>query len=519
MLFNSYIFIFVFLPITVFGYYYIGRRGHYNFSIFWLVVASLVFYAYWNPIYLSLILGSIVFNYLIGASLSLENARHKRIKLAFGVFINLSIIGYFKYANFLVDNIVQLFAADFVLNTIILPLAISFFTFQQIAFLVDAYRGETKELNFLHYLLFVTFFPQLIAGPIVHHKEMLPQFARNQSHKINHKKILAGLSIFSIGLFKKVVVADGIAQLSTPVFDAAVQSDSSITFIEGWAAALGYTFQLYFDFSGYSDMAIGLALLFGIQLPINFNSPYKASSIIDFWRRWHMTLSRFLRDYLYIPLGGSRKGRLRQYVNLLITMLIGGLWHGAGWTFIIWGGLHGFYLLFNYFWRRITSILKVNYFFNGVLGKYFGMAITFVVVVIAWVIFRTENVDSALRIYQGMSGYNGIVFPSQLERIIPGVCSVFECSPYLNEVFGQVNKPYYVLWLPVLLLWVWFAPNVKDLCFNINENTQFPYLRKSNEVMWWHWRPGIISGAIAGGIAFISVLHLTKVSEFLYFQF
>jgi|SaaInlStandDraft_6_1057023.scaffolds.fasta_scaffold27026_2 alginate O-acetyltransferase complex protein AlgI len=331
MLFNSYIFIFLFLPIVLLGFHLIGKQGHHRVAIAWLVGVSLFFYGWWNPAYLGLMLVSILFNYGVGVSLGRTPRKlSKKPVLIFGVVVNLALLGYFKYANFFVDSLNSITGTNIVLLQVILPLAISFFTFQQIAYLIDAWRGETKEYNFLHYCLFVTFFPQLIAGPIVHHKEMLPQFAKDVVYKLRSKHIAIGLTVFSIGLFKKVVLADGVSVYATPMFDAA-EAGVLLTFFEAWGGALAYSFQLYFDFSGYSDMAIGLARMFGIRLPLNFNSPYKATSIIDFWRRWHITLSRFLRDYLYIPLGGSRcRGEPRRFINVMVTMVLGGLWHGAG---------------------------------------------------------------------------------------------------------------------------------------------------------------------------------------------
>jgi len=290
MLFNSAEFIFMFLPVVLLVFYMIGSFGNHRVAISWLVGASLFFYGWWNPAYLGLMLGSILFNYAMGAVLvGGKDGAHARLMLAVGVACNLAILGYFKYANFFVGNLNVLTGSSYHLETIILPLAISFFTFQQITFLVDASRGETREYNFLHYSLFVTFFPQLIAGPIVHHREMLPQFAKDSIYRVNQSSLAIGLVIFLLGLFKKVVLADGVAAYATPVFDAA-ESGVVITFFEAWAGALAYTFQLYFDFSGYSDMAIGIARMFNIHLPLNFNSPYKAVNIIEFWRRWHMTM-------------------------------------------------------------------------------------------------------------------------------------------------------------------------------------------------------------------------------------
>ena len=355
MLFNSFAFIFLFLPITLVVFFSIGRQNHPRVAIFWLVLCSLFFYGWWDPRYVVLLLVSMLSNYTCGVMLEKgggKNARHAILTL--GITINIGLLGYFKYANFFVDQVNWAVGSNFQFKMILLPLAISFFTFQQITYLVDVYRYETKEHNFLHYCLFVTFFPQLIAGPIVRHKEMLPQFARDDVYVFNYQYLAIGLAIFTIGIFKKVIFADGMAVYANPVFNAA-ETASVLTFFEAWVGALAYTLQLYFDFSGYSDMAIGLAYMFGIKLPINFNSPYKSTCIIDFWRRWHITLSRFLRDYLYIPLGGNRKGSVRRSFNLLLTMLLGGLWHGAGWTFVIWGMLHGFYLLINHAWRKLRT--------------------------------------------------------------------------------------------------------------------------------------------------------------------
>ena len=306
MLFNSYQFIFLFLPIVLAGFFLLSRKNS-EYPIIWLVVASLFFYGWWNPVYLLLIVASMLINYSLGRVLSETgqySPKRRKWTLIIGITLNLSTLGYYKYAGFFVENINKLTDTDFNLEEIILPLAISFFTFQQIAYLVDAYRGITKEYRFIHYALFVTFFPQLIAGPIVHHKEMLPQFLRVTSLKRNIENFSVGITIFAIGLFKKSVLADSVAQYASPVFDAAATGET-VSFFVAWGGALAYTMQLYFDFSGYSDMAIGGDRMFGIKLPLHFHSPYKSTTIVDFWLRSHMTLSRFLLDYLYLRLGGS----------------------------------------------------------------------------------------------------------------------------------------------------------------------------------------------------------------------
>ena len=393
MLFNSYVFIFAFLPLSFFLYFYLNTKSTLWAKSF-LVLASLFFYSWWNILYLPIILGSMFFNYLLGEKLNKGN--HKifsaKTTLTLGILANLSLLGYFKYSDFFIENFNFLFNSNTQLLHLVLPLAISFFTFQQISYLVDAYKSETKEYDFLNYALFVTFFPQLIAGPIVHHKEMMPQFANKENLTINQKNISLGLFLFSIGLFKKVVIADSFAVWATKGFD----SGEILSIFEAWVTSLSYTFQLYFDFSGYTDMAIGIALLFNIKLPINFNSPYKALNIQDFWRRWHITLSRFLRDYIYIPLGGNRKGELFTYSNLMITFILGGLWHGAGWTFLFWGFLHGAALVIHRVWSS----------FGFKLWTWLAWFITFNFINIAWVFFRAKEWDDAIRILNSMFSLN-----------------------------------------------------------------------------------------------------------------
>ena len=386
MLFNSYIFIFLFLPIVFLGYFYLQSKSQPKISKLFLVVSSLFFYSYWNVIYLPLILISMFFNYFVGKYLS--GSIYKKILLIFGIMANLSLLGYFKYVDFFITNLNYFSSNSFELLNLALPLAISFFTFQQIAYLVDSYRNETQEYDFLNYALFVTFFPQLIAGPIVHHKEMMPQFSDSKNKLVNYNNIALGVFIFSIGLFKKVAIADTFAIWASDGFS----HSETLTFLESWATSLSYTFQLYFDFSGYTDMAIGIALLFNIKLPINFNSPYKAIDIQDFWRRWHMTLSRFLRDYIYVPLGGSRVGVVHTYMNVMITFLLGGLWHGAGWTFVFWGFLHGSALVIYSLWRNV----------GFKLWNWLAWFLTFNFINISWVFFRAEEWEDAVNILSAM---------------------------------------------------------------------------------------------------------------------
>src|SRR5947208_727657 len=349
MLFNSYPFIFCFLPSTLVGYFARVRLNHLA-PVIWLALASLVFYSVSNWQFVLLLLASVAFNYVIGGLLISKRPRpaSRAAALTIGVAGDLLTLGYFKYAGFLAANLNAVFSTGFTVD-VLLPVGISFYTFTQIAFLVDAYRGNVARYALPHYALFVTYFPHLIAGPILHHRDMIPQFEREETKRPDAHLILCGVIIFAIGLFKKTCLADGIQPLVALAFGL-----NPPTFDQVWIGVLAYTFQLYFDFSGYSDMAIGISLMFGIFLPLNFSSPYKATSIIDFWRRWHMTLSQFLRDYLYIPLGGNRRGPALRYVNLMITMLLGGLWHGAAWTFVVWGALHGAYLCINHAWNNFT---------------------------------------------------------------------------------------------------------------------------------------------------------------------
>lgn len=527
MLFNSYEFLLAFLPITFLGYFWLARHGV-EMAIAWLVVASLFFYGWWNPVYLVLIVASMVTNFFIGRVLGNGSGRRsmdRKVVLATGVALNLCVLAYFKYAGFLVDNLNLVTGGAIDVGDIVLPLAISFFTFQQIAYLVDAYQGITREYRFSHYALFVTFFPQLIAGPIVHHSEMLPQFMRAENLRPRLRNLAIGSSIFAIGLFKKTVLADGVAVYATPVFDDAA-AGQTLTFFEAWGGALAYTLQLYFDFSGYSDMAIGAARMFGIRLPLNFHSPYKATSIVEFWRRWHMTLSRFLRDYLYIPLGGNRTGRARRYVNLMVTMLLGGLWHGAGWTFIAWGALHGAYLIINHAWSKLRRTVGGVLMRPSAFGRLLAWSLTFVAVVIGWVFFRAADFDAATSMLTGMAGLNGVAIPNAIfVRLGPisDVLADLGVTTYLGKG-SQFALTY--IWVTLLLPVVLFVPNTQEIMRRYRPALARFVTPPGAAIAFAErvlgrlvWRPTLLWALLVGSMASLGFLALTSVSEFLYFQF
>jgi D-alanyl-lipoteichoic acid acyltransferase DltB (MBOAT superfamily) len=447
--------------------------------VVWLTLASLVFYAFGGWQFVPLLLVSIAFNYGVGYLLIARKLgpRARFAVLTTGVAGDLLVLGIFKYAGFFAANLNALLSTGLMVN-IVLPVGISFYTFTQIAFLVDAYRGQVARYALPHYALFVTYFPHLIAGPILHHKDMIPQFERAETKRPDPHLILCGLIIFAIGLFKKTCLADGIQPLVAQAFGPATP-----TFDQAWIGVLAYTFQLYFDFSGYSDMAIGMSLMFGIFLPLNFNSPYKAVSIVDFWRRWHMTLSQFLRDYLYIPLGGNRRGRVLRYVNLMITMLLGGLWHGAAWTFVVWGALHGVYLCINHAWSNYGPKAPPRF---ARLADIAGLILTFLAVVIAWVFFRAPDMPTALSVLSKMAD------PS-------------------NIAFGRVEMVY-ALFVVVYAALVWSVPNTQEIMGYDHENRTVGESLRAQRM-----RP-LFLYATAAVLAF-GILGIQQHSEFIYFRF
>ena len=509
MLFNSYQFVFVFLPLAWIVFFSLGRFDR-VWAAAWLALASIVFYGYWSVKYVPLLLGSVTFNYCSGHVLSRcpKTARGRSLLIA-SIAANLLLLAFYKYADFFLAAVDDIARVQLPLLRIALPIGISFFTFTQIAFLVDTYKGHAREYSFVHYLLFATYFPHLIAGPILHHAEIMPQFQSAAAYRPSARSFGIGLTIFAIGLAKKVLIADSFAATVAAVFDAA-HAGVPIRLIAAWCAMLAYSLQLYFDFSGYSDMAIGLSKLFGIDLPINFNSPYKSTSIIQFWQRWHMTLSRFLRDYLYFPLGGNRRGKFRRYLNLMITMLLGGLWHGANYTFIIWGALHGVYLMINHAWRAV----RVAPLRTSIAGRLAATTLTFSAVMVAWVFFRCEDVKSAISLMRGVLGLNGIAVHDSrthewtiLARWLPQLTITSEGAfqhliPAGAPLLGS-------LFLGAAIL-VWAMPNTRQIV----ERIQYEFSTTDTPLLYRRVIP-----ALSGLLLALALLQMQKVSEFLYFQF
>jgi D-alanyl-lipoteichoic acid acyltransferase DltB (MBOAT superfamily) len=485
MLFNSVPFLFVFLPVALAGFFLLGSLRWRTGAVLWLALASLAFYGWADPSrLLPILLASIAFNFLVGRALLVWRSP---VHLALGFLGNLVLLGHFKYAGFLTEVFGSVTGAAVRPPHVLLPIGISFFTFTQIAFLVDAYRQEASAYTPWHYLLFVTFFPHLIAGPIYHHREIIPQLERSEVYRPDAANLSLGATWLALGLAKKVLLADSLVGYVTPAF-AAAAAGAPVGLADAWIAVFAFTLQLYYDFSGYSDMAIGLALMFGVRLPLNFDSPYKATSLIDFWRRWHMTLSRFLRDYLYIPLGGNRRGPARRYANLAVTMLLGGLWHGAGWTFVAWGGLHGIGLIVNHAWRAGAPSRRAAI----PSGLAWGLTLGFVV--LTWVPFRARDVPAALVMWAGMAGANGL-FSAQ------------------SALAGGLSTP--LAWLAALLAVALFAPNTQQL---LSQPAELVVPARATPS---RWRPTMRWALVAGllfGVA-VSFVMAHRPTEFLYFRF
>lgn len=511
MLFNSYAFLLLFLPLVFGGYLLLARLRLARSASVWLLFASLFFYGYWEPRYLLLIGVSILWNYGLGVLLA--RGRHGSALLAVGIVANLGLLGYFKYANFFLQNAGTLVGAGFEPTGIVLPLAISFFTFQQIAYLVDTRRDRHAERSLLHYALFVTFFPQLIAGPIVRREELLPQLL-TERWGINASHIAQGFAVISIGLFKKVVIADSIAPTADALFGFAAQG-GVLSFAEAWVAALAFTFQLYFDFSGYADIAIGLALMFDIRLPQNFHSPYKAANLIDFWRRWHITLSRFLRDYLYIPLGGRGRHESERTRNLLVTMLLGGLWHGAGWTYVVWGAWHGAGLALNHAWRRVRGGQERGT--KSVPGMFVGTFVTYLFVVFGWVLFRAQDLATSRSIMASMVGLHGVDLPLSAAPLLGGVLDGARFGgAFPNALFATLPVVAGVL---LLQTFVWLLPNTQAF-MGASRAALVTYTGHFRRHAYLRWVPGYLQGGVMAAAFCLSLLLLLGwQQQFVYFQF
>jgi alginate O-acetyltransferase complex protein AlgI len=515
MLFNSYLFLLGFLPVTVIGFFVLSKRSE-TLGATWLASASLFFYGWWDYRYVPLLLASIFFNYWCGWRILQSKQESRKYWLIAAIVTNLALLAYYKYAGFFMSAFADLTGQELSVLNVVLPIGISFFTFTQIAFLVDTYQGKVKEARFIHYVLFVTYFPHLIAGPVLHHKEMMPQFGNRKIYLPSAENFAVGFTIFVIGLAKKVLIADNLAPYANSLFS---QPDSP-SLLLAWGGVLAYTFQLYFDFSGYSDMAIGLSRLFGIRLPLNFDSPYKAANISEFWRRWHMTLSRFLRDYLYIPLGGNRIGKARRYSNLMVTMVLGGLWHGAGWTYIVWGALHGLYLVIHHAWAALANYFRFPV--QSAAWRLIATTITFIAVCFAWVFFRAPDMTTALTIIHGMFGGFGIGLPDTIGNRLGG----------FKRSLGNMGVNFYLGGTTQFVetwAWVVLASGIAFIFPNTQKITALfrPALDRRRVDAnagravsgWLIWIPSRRWAVLLSLLATASLLSLNRPSEFLYFQF
>ena len=487
MLFNSYIFILIFLPLVLYGYYVLNYFKKYELSNIFLIGMSSWFYGYFNKKYLLIIWGSVIINFLISKLMEKYGYR-QRIKdfiLFFGIGINVAIIFYFKYFDFFIENVNAVLGQSFELRNIVLPLGISFFTFQQISYLVDTYKGETVGYTFIEYSLFISFFPQLIAGPIVLHSEMIPQFRKKENRYFIPQNFSKGMYLFALGLFKKVIIADTFGKAVICGYN----NIETLSSLEALLTSFSYTFQIYFDFSGYCDMATGIGYMFNIEIPMNFNSPYKATSITEFWNRWHMSLTRFLRLYVYIPLGGNRRGKIRTYFNIMIVYLVSGIWHGANWTFIIWGLLHGglncLNRIFETTWKKINIIAQ--------------WTITFMLVNVLWIFFRAEDIGTAVLFIKKLCKLSSFTIREELY----GCFKMMEFSFLEKEipVFRYISNQITGLYLWVFIIGTFFIV----LNFRNSREIDFvPTIRKSLTVIV---------------LVFFSIISLSGISTFLYFNF
>lgn len=484
MVFNSFSFMFAFLPLTLIGYALLAAKSR-QWGLRWLLLVSLTFYGFWDLRFVPLLLLSITANYgmshLIAAG---DSERRRSWLLGIAVAGNLGLLGFFKYSNFFLSSLAAMTGLDLPLLSVLLPIGISFFTFTQIAYLVDIRQDKGTIPSFSNYLLFASYFPYIVAGPILHHREMLEQFTAKGTLRPAAGDLSIGLSLFVFGLGKKLLVADNLASAFTPLFHEADPG-----FIQAWLGMFAYTLQLYFDFSGYTDMAVGVSRMFGLRLPINFNSPYKAVNVSDFWQRWHISLSRFLRNYLYISLGGNRSGQFNRYRNLMLTMLLGGLWHGANWTFVIWGGLHGLYLCIQHGWQHWVG---KRYQARSPLRPWMGQVLTFVAVLVAWSFFRAPDAASAMRVLAGMIGINGLAPLAGIEPLS------------------------YAL-LAVAAIIAFMLPNTGELLLFAEKTYQSH--RPAPSLLPSDWAPNLRWGMALGLILALALLSLEKSSDFIYAQF
>lgn len=482
MLFNSYEFVFLLLPVTLLVWYGLNRLRRYAAAKVCLVIASLIFYAYFNISYLPIILGSIAVNYALGRVLVSDASQAvRRLFVWIGVLLNLGVLGYFKYFDFFLQNLNLLFRADFAMRGIVLPLGISFFTFQQLSYVIDCYKRTVPRYAFLDYALFVSFFPQLVAGPIVLHSEIVPQFADVSKKSFQPDSFCCGVMAFSLGLAKKVLIADALGVVVNSGFDTL----QSISGAQAWLTMLAYTMQIYFDFSGYCDMATGIGRMFNIELPTNFDSPYKAVDIVGFWKRWHITLTRFFTHYVYFPLGGNRKGKARTYLNIFIVFLVSGIWHGAGYTFILWGVLHG---IANILCRALRPYLEN-------VPKALLWIVNFAFLNLTWVIFRAPTITDAATLYRRLfSGTVGLqdTLKTALEKNIA------------SNLLMNLGVPQHEFVYIVLLIAA--ATGMALLLRNTNERIG-------------RFRPTAVSALVVIALLTVSVLSLSGVSTFLYFNF
>ena len=542
MLFNSPEFLLGLLPVSLLGFFCLGQLGFHRTAILWLTIVSLFFYGWWNVFYVPLLLCSIMFNFFVGEKLRLGGSR---LWLIAGVSGNVILLGYYKYTGFLTQVISDMSGLNWAVPHIVLPLAISFFTFQQIAYLVDCRAGLVKEASLLNYTAFITFFPHLIAGPITHHKEIIPQFQSMRLFKPQPLALALGVTIFLVGLFKKVAIADSVAQFANPVFDAAAH-DQPLTAIDAWIGAFAYTLQLYFDFSGYSDMAIGAGILFGIRLPQNFSSPLKAANIVEFWQRWHMTLTRFITSYIYNPivLTWSRSRARRKlplvlpgrttpgaFISLLLipvmlSMSISGIWHGAGYQFLLWGALHGIYIVSYHLWRELKTRIWPHGAGKARFGRPLGIALTLTCVVLSMVLFRSVNATTAMHMLSCMFGANGVVIPQ-------GVANLPVVGGLVHALDLKIGKQMFLYSDPLmliapLLVFVLTAPNTYELMGDYDTALMTKPAKVPVDVNRWRlsfpdirWRPSVGYSICVGIIAFVTLTKMVSnaPSEFIYFRF